>query len=86
VLYELSAGVAAARSQQRSTALRPFEDFIRGEDAAIVIDYDDNVFTKDFTLKCGCCHKTGEHVAALACAEMTEEDLEAMVTEIDDAM
>ena len=32
------------------------------------------------------CHKTGEHVAALACAEMTEEDLEeAMVTEIDDA-
>jgi len=38
VLYELSAGVAAARSQQRSTALRPFEDFIRGEDAAIVID------------------------------------------------
>jgi hypothetical protein len=81
VLYELSAG-----SQQRSTALRPFEDFIRGEDAAIVIDYDDNVFTKDFTLKCGCCHKTGEHVAALACAEMTEEDLEAMVTEIDDAM
>jgi len=33
-------------------ALRPFWDFIRGEDAAIVIDYDDNAFTKDFTLKC----------------------------------
>lgn len=37
---------------EHGVALRPHEDFIRDEDAAIVIDYDDNAFTKEYTLEC----------------------------------